>query len=78
MTQHQLLFSFKKGSGSFGESSDQVVTVASELRAEAQDEAAGVYGFDDTHRGILEDPQVSQRVNKLLDEVTPISLAQRE
>jgi pimeloyl-ACP methyl ester carboxylesterase len=74
-TQHQLLFSFKKGSGSFGESSDQVVTVASELRAEAQDEAAGVYGFDDTHMGILEDPQVSARVNKLLDEVTPVSLA---
>lgn len=74
-TQHQLLFSFKKGSGSFGESSDQVVTVASELRAEAQDEAAGVYGFDDTHRGILQDPQVSLRVNKLLDAASLASLA---
>jgi pimeloyl-ACP methyl ester carboxylesterase len=74
-TQHQLLFSFKKGSGSFGESSDQVVTVASELRAEAQDDAAGVYGFDDTHMGILEDPQVSLRVNKLLDAASPASLA---
>jgi hypothetical protein len=39
---HQLLFSFKKGRGSFGKSSDRVVTVASELRAEAQDEATGV------------------------------------
>jgi triacylglycerol esterase/lipase EstA (alpha/beta hydrolase family) len=75
VTQHQLLFSFKKGSNSFGQSSDQVVTVASELRAEAQDEAAGVYGFDATHTGILEDPQVSVRVNKLLDEVIPVSLA---
>jgi pimeloyl-ACP methyl ester carboxylesterase len=75
VTQHQLLFSFKKGSSSFGKSGDQVVTVASELRAEAQDEAAGVYGFDETHMGILEDPQVSVRVNKLLDEVTPVSLA---
>ena len=75
VTQHQLLFSFKKGSNSFGQSSDQVVTVASELRAEAQDEAAGVYGFDATHMGILEDPQVSVRVNKLLDEVIPVSLA---
>jgi hypothetical protein len=74
-TQHQLLFSFKKGNGSFGKSSDQVVTVASELRAEAQDEAAGVYGFDDTHMGILEDPQVSLRVNKLLDAASPASLA---
>jgi cytochrome c556 len=36
LTQHQLLFSFEKGGGSFGKSSDQVVTVASELRAEAQ------------------------------------------
>jgi len=71
VTRHELLFSYKKGSSSFGESSDQVVTVASELRAEAQDEAAGVYGFDDTHMGILEDPQVSLRVNKLLEEVTP-------
>ena len=69
-TQHQLLFSFKKGSRSFGESGDEVVTVASELRAEAQDEAAGVYGFDDTHTGILEDPHVSLRVNKLLDAAT--------
>jgi pimeloyl-ACP methyl ester carboxylesterase len=75
VTQHQLLFSFKKDSSSFGKSSDQVVTVASELRAEAQDEAAGVYGFDETHRGMLEDPQVSVRVNKLLDEVIPVSLA---
>lgn len=74
-TRHQLLFSFKKGNGSFGESSDQVVTVASELRAEAQDEAAGVYGFDDTHMGILEDSQVSLRVNKLLDAASPASLA---
>jgi hypothetical protein len=49
--------------------------VASELRAEAQEEAAGVYGFDATHTGILEDPQVSVRVNKLLDEVIPVSLA---
>lgn len=75
MTQHQLLFSFRKGSNSFGKSSDRVVTVASELRAEAQDEAAGVYGFDETHTGMLEDPQVAARVNKLLDEVTPVSLA---
>jgi hypothetical protein len=44
--------------------------VASQLRAEAQDEAAGVYGFDDTHTGILEDPQVSLQVNRLLDEAT--------
>ena len=71
LTRHELLFSYKKGSSSFGESSDQVVTVASELRAEAQDEAAGVYGFDDTHMGILADPQVALRVNKLLDEVKP-------
>jgi pimeloyl-ACP methyl ester carboxylesterase len=74
-TQHQLLFSFKKGNGSLGQSSDQVVTVASELRAEAQDEAAGVYGFDDTHAGILESPQVSLRVNRLLDAASPVSLA---
>jgi pimeloyl-ACP methyl ester carboxylesterase len=75
LTQYQLLFSFNKGSGSFGKSSDRVVSVASELRAEAQDEAAGVYGFDATHGGMLEDPQVALRVNKLLDEVTPVALA---
>jgi len=75
LTRHELLFSYKKGSSSFGASSDRVVTVASELRAEAQDEAAGVYGFDDTHMGILEDPQVSLRVNKLLDDA---ALAWRE
>lgn len=68
-TEHHLLFSFKKSSGSFGESGDEVVTVASELRPQAQAQARAIYGFNETHTGILEDPAVSALVNKLLAEV---------
>lgn len=67
-TPHHLLFSFKKSGASFGESGDEVVTVASQLRREAQQEVRGIYGFDDTHTGILEDPAVSELVNRLLEE----------
>lgn len=65
-TQFHLLFSFRKSGSSFGESSDEVVTVASELRPEAQQEARSIRGFDETHTGILEAPEVADFVSRLL------------
>ncbi len=62
-TEHHLLFSFR------GESGDGVVTLASELRPEAQQQARKLYGFDDTHTGILEDAEVTTLVNRLLSGV---------
>ena len=64
--QHHLLFTFNRKSTSFGESDDQAVTVASQLLPQAQRGAFKVYGFDDTHRGVLRNPEVSALINRLL------------
>jgi pimeloyl-ACP methyl ester carboxylesterase len=63
---HHLLFTFKQGSMSFGEANDGTVTVASHLRREAQRDAARLYGFDETHMGVLESKEVSSLLNDLL------------
>ena len=68
-TAHHLLFTFNRNSLSLGASDDQVVTVASELRPEAQAGAARLYGFDDTHTGVFRNAEVSGLINKLLDGV---------
>ena len=64
--QHHLMFTFQRKSSSFGESDDQAVTVASQLFAGAQGGATRVYGFDDTHVGILRNAEVSALLNQLL------------
>jgi pimeloyl-ACP methyl ester carboxylesterase len=61
---HHLAFTFK-GSAS-GESGDGVVTVASQLYAQAQQEAARLYGFNDTHDGVLSNKEASALLNELL------------
>lgn len=65
-TVHHLVFTFKRSGGSGGESDDGSVTVASQLRLQAQREAARIYGFDDTHRSVLENPALTALVNDLL------------
>jgi pimeloyl-ACP methyl ester carboxylesterase len=63
---HHLLFAFHRNSASFGASDDRVVTVASQLRPEAQQEAHRLYGFDLTHTSILEAPEVAHVLNEIL------------
>ena len=63
---HHMLFAHRRDETSFGWSSDGVVDVASQLRPEAQDEAASIYGYDETHVGILRDAGVAERLNQLL------------
>jgi len=63
---HHLLFAFNRNSASFGASDDRVVTVASQLRAEAQQEASRLYGFDLTHTSMLEAPEVAHLLNEIL------------
>jgi hypothetical protein len=70
-TKFCLMFSFRRKSASFGESDDQTVTVASQLANGAQREAARIYGFNDSHDGILEDPATSELLNRLLAEAFP-------
>ena len=70
---HYLIFGFRQGGGIHfgGEANDGVVTVASQLRPAAQERAAGMEGFNETHMGILESKEVSQRVNALLEKYAP-------
>jgi pimeloyl-ACP methyl ester carboxylesterase len=64
--QHHMVFTFQRNRTSFGESDDQGVTVASQLVVPAQKNAVRVYGFDDTHMGVLRNPEVSNLLNDLL------------
>jgi pimeloyl-ACP methyl ester carboxylesterase len=54
-----------------GENSDGVVPLASQLDRAAQSEASAQFGFDDTHSGILRDPEAIRRVLEVIDEVRP-------
>lgn len=69
--EHHLLFGYR-GSGAImvPTSNDGVVGVASQLTPAAQADAAGVYGFDQTHGGMLSDPAVLDRVVRILDEAS--------
>jgi pimeloyl-ACP methyl ester carboxylesterase len=63
---HYLLFSFRQSGVSMGEGNDGVVTVSSQLRPAAQQNAARIEGYNETHMGVLEAQAVSQKVNALL------------
>lgn len=60
---YHMFFGFKGGA------SDGVVAVASQLRAEAQEEARSLRGYDETHTGILASPALAARLNEILAEV---------
>jgi pimeloyl-ACP methyl ester carboxylesterase len=64
--RHHMVFTFQRKNASFGESDDQSVSVASQLAPPAQRSAVRVYGFDDTHVGVLRNPEVSKLLNELL------------
>lgn len=61
-----LLFGFKNKGRFHGENNDGAVTIASQLRQEAQDEAVILRGFDETHMGILEAEEVIRLINGIL------------
>ncbi|MGZ8157709.1 MAG: lipase family alpha/beta hydrolase [Methylobacter sp.] len=63
MAKH-LLFSFIDS-----EAGDGTVSLASELRAEAQDEADRVYGYPKSHMDILNTADVAHQINRLLENV---------
>jgi pimeloyl-ACP methyl ester carboxylesterase len=65
---HYLLFSFRDSGVFGGEASDGTVTVASQLRAAAQNGAVRVEGFNETHMSVLEASAVSERLNELLSQ----------
>ena len=64
---YSLLFSYKGSSGMFrSDNNDGVVSLASELRIEAQDDAKLVRGYDADHTGILKSPNAKKMVNSIL------------
>ena len=68
-TRHHLIFSYLERSGSRKEAGDEVVTLASQLRAAAQAEACRIYGFETSHMGVLTDERVAALLNRLLRDV---------
>jgi pimeloyl-ACP methyl ester carboxylesterase len=69
--EHHLLFSFKHHGPMSGECSDNTVTLASQLYPGAQEDASRLYGFDETHMGILDSIDTSRLINRLLSEASP-------
>lgn len=67
-TLHYVLFGYRKDAGSSGMSGDKVVSVASELRTEAQARAERIIGFDEDHTSILRSAEVSATLKQILDE----------
>jgi pimeloyl-ACP methyl ester carboxylesterase len=53
---HHLVFTY----------ADETVSMASQLLPQAQRETVKMYGFEETHMGVLRNPQVSDLVNRLL------------
>jgi pimeloyl-ACP methyl ester carboxylesterase len=64
--QYHMLFGFRM-SGSSDVANDGTVTLASEARREAQEEAASIRGLDHGHVDILKSEEVVSRLNLLLD-----------
>ena len=64
--QYELMFGFRGGYSLWRPNHDGTVTLASQLRREAQQEAQGVFGFDEDHVSILGSPQVVAQLRTLL------------
>jgi hypothetical protein len=63
---YHLLFGFRGK-----DSTDGIVTIKSELRYEAQEEARSMRGFRETHTSILDSPAVAARLNEILAATRP-------
>ena len=63
---YTLLFGHLSGEGLLREPSDGTILVSSQLRSEAQRDAALVMGFDETHAGIRSSSKVVSEVQRVL------------
>ncbi|MBL8266454.1 alpha/beta hydrolase [Steroidobacter sp.] len=64
---YSLLFGHRGGYNLFRPTTDGTVTLASQLRGEAQSSAGFMMGFDEDHTSILSSPAVLAQVTQLLD-----------
>jgi len=68
--EYHLLYAYGNASVvKLRENSDGVVPLSSQLCNEAQDEATAQFGFNDTHTGILSNPDAVQRIIKIIEQV---------
>ncbi len=59
-TQHELIYAYHNPSTiKTGKNSDGVVTLESQLQPQAQHQASGQFGFEDTHTGVLDSDAVA-------------------
>ncbi len=67
-TAYYLLFSYRGGSAMMTEgNTDGTLPLASMLDLGMQESAVNVFGFNETHGGILDSPDVSDRLNRILE-----------
>ena len=64
---HYLLFGFKGESALTSGNNDGTVSIASQLRPEAQTGSIMVRGFDENHTSILRSKEVSELINEILN-----------
>lgn len=65
--EYVLLFGHRGAPGLWRPNNDGTVTLASQLRRAAQEEARMVFGYDEDHSSILVSPQVTSQLHALLD-----------
>jgi hypothetical protein len=70
-----LFFGFHDDSTLKGECSDSTITLRSQLDPRAQESAMKIYGFDDTHTGILKDDKAAKLFYRILDTSVPVGKA---
>ena len=67
---HELIYTYRNpGAIKIGENSDGVVTLASQLHPQAQSQASGQFGFDNTHTDSLESEELFGHIQALMDAV---------
>ena len=67
---HELIYAFQNPNAiKIGENSDGVVTLTSQLHAQAQQQAQGQFGFDNTHTDILDSKEVVAHIISRMDGV---------
>jgi pimeloyl-ACP methyl ester carboxylesterase len=75
---HELVYAYQNPDTiKLGENSDGVVALTSQLRPEAQTQATGQFGFDNSHTDILESEEVATHLQSLMARVeNPVPVPQ--
>jgi len=75
---HELIYAYQNpGTIKLGENSDGVVALTSQLHPQAQTQASGQFGFDNTHTDILDSEEVAAHIRALMERVeNPVPLPQ--